>query len=146
MLKRSAKMKPTVVKIPTNEINDWKSFHEVFARVLGFPDFYGCNMNAWIDCMTSVDEPQDGLSEIHGTKEAGICLDLGDCTSFARRCPQQYEAILDSSAFVNFRRIEAGEDPVISLSFHNQESIFPKQGANMTKRKWGIRFGGRSES
>lgn len=140
------KMKPTIVKIPTNEIHDWDSFHKVFARVLGFPDFYGCNMNAWIDCMTSIDEPLDGLSETHGTKEAGICLDLGDCTAFAKRCPQQYEAILDSSAFVNYRRIEAGEEPVISLSFHNQEPISAQEGTSKAKRRWGIRSVGGSKS
>lgn len=119
-------MKPTVVKIPTDEIHDWDSFHSVFARVLGFPEFYGRNMNAWIDCMASIDEPEDGLSSVHGTKEAGILLDLGDCTEFAKRCPEQYEAILDCSGFVNYRRIEVGEDPVMSLRLWNREPITKK--------------------
>jgi hypothetical protein len=30
-----------VVRIPTNKIVDWATFHDVFARELGFPDFYG---------------------------------------------------------------------------------------------------------
>ena len=113
-------MNSKLVSIPVSEIYDWNSFHSVFSRVLGFPDFYGRNMAAWIDCMTSIDEPDDGLSEVHGTKEAGMCLVLGDCTSFARRCPEQYNAILDSVGFVNHRRIEIGEEPVLSLSFWNQ--------------------------
>ena len=99
-------------------------------------ELYGCNMNAWIDCMTSIDEPLDGLSKIHGTKEAGICLDLGDCTSFAKRCPQQYEAIVDSSAFVNYRRIATGEEPVISLSFRNQAQSRPNK--KQAKQRWRI--------
>ncbi|RYY52199.1 MAG: barnase inhibitor [Chitinophagaceae bacterium] len=114
-------MKPAIVAIPVNEIVDWDSFHVVFARELGFPDFYGKNMNAWIDCMTSVDDPEDGLTSVHGTKEAGLLLNLGDCTEFAKRCPEQYEAILDSVGFVNHRRMEAGGEPVISLSFWNRE-------------------------
>jgi hypothetical protein len=116
-------MKPAIVAIPVNEIVDWDSFHVVFARELGFPDFYGKNMNAWIDCMTSVDEPEDGMTSVHGTKEAGLLLNLGDCTEFAKRCPEQYEAILDSVGFVNHRRMEAGEEPVISLSFWNREPV-----------------------
>jgi len=126
-------MKPTIVKIPTEEIHDWESFHSVFSRLLGFPDFYGRTMNAWIDCMTSVDEPEDGLSTIHGTKEAGLCLDLGDCTDFAKRCPTQYEAILDSTALVNYRRMEVGEEPVISLSFRNREPILAKHDIGTDK-------------
>lgn len=116
-------MKPAIVAIPVDEIVDWDSFHVVFARELGFPDFYGKNMNAWIDCMTSVDEPEDGMTSVHGTKEAGLLLNLGDCTEFAKRCPEQYEAILDSVGFVNHRRMEAGEEPVISLSFWNREPV-----------------------
>ena len=49
-----------VVRIPTSEIVDWESFHSVFQRVLGFPEFYGRNMNAWIDCLTSADSLDDG--------------------------------------------------------------------------------------
>lgn len=40
-------MNTTLVPIPTNQITDWPSFHEVFAEALGFPSFYGKNMNAW---------------------------------------------------------------------------------------------------
>lgn len=110
-------MKPTIVRIPVNEIRDWDSFHSVFSKVLGFPDFYGRNMDAWIDCMTSVDCPEDGMTSIHANKEAGMLLDLGDCTDFAQRCPEIYEAILDCSGFVNYRRMESGEEPILSLSF-----------------------------
>ena len=46
-----------VVRIPTSRITDWDSFHRVFVEIMGFPEFYGRNMNAWIDCMTSLDSP-----------------------------------------------------------------------------------------
>ena len=44
-----------------SKITDWKSFHDECAAVFGFPDFYGRNMNAWIDCLTYVREG-DGMS------------------------------------------------------------------------------------
>ncbi len=56
-------MKTTVVTIPTDAIVDWDSFHEVFRTALGFPDFYGRNMDAWIDCMTSIDDPSSGMTD-----------------------------------------------------------------------------------
>lgn len=108
------------VKIPVNQITDWETFHKVFAEVLGFPDYYGHNMNAWIDCMTYIDEPDLGMTSIHVDIGQILVLDLGDCTLFASKCPIQYETLLDCSAFVNYRRIEKGEEPVLALSFWNQ--------------------------
>ena len=58
----------TVVKLDTARIADWDSFHDVCAQALGFPGFYGRNMNAWIDCMTSLDEPRDGMTRVHAPK------------------------------------------------------------------------------
>ncbi len=45
-----------IVTVPVSEIKDWDTFHTVFAHVFGFPDYYGRNMNAWIDCMTYLDD------------------------------------------------------------------------------------------
>jgi hypothetical protein len=52
------------VRIDGSQLTDWESFHKVFAGVLGFPAFYGNNMDAWIDCMTSLDTPDDGMTTI----------------------------------------------------------------------------------
>ena len=111
-----------VVSIPTEEIRDWDSFHTVCARVLGFPDFYGRNMNAWIDCMTSIDHPAHGMTAVHAAAGT-LAIQLGDCTNFAQRCPEQYEVILDSAAFVNYRRIDLGDRPVLAISCFNREPL-----------------------
>ena len=110
-------MASTLVKIDLDRISDWQSFHDVFSEALGFPDFYGRNMNAWIDCMTSVDEPADGLTSVHAPSGGFLVLQFENVADFAARCPELYEAIADCTAFVNFRRIEAGEEPVLGLSF-----------------------------
>ena len=84
-------------------------------------------MDAWIDCLTSVDEPNDGMTSVSVNQGECLVLDLGECTDFAQRCPAQYEAILDSTAFVNFRRMEAGDEPVLVLSFWNREPLIKKK-------------------
>ena len=61
-----------------NNIRDWDSFHEEFARVYGFPDFYGRNMNAWIDCLTSLDAPEDGISSVHCEPGSVVTLELAN--------------------------------------------------------------------
>lgn len=82
---------------------DWRSFHREFKRVMQFPVYYGENMNAWIDC---VDEQTDELSLI--LIENGSML--------KEQAPEILEAILEGIAFINFRKMEAGEQPSVLVS------------------------------
>ena len=102
--------------VDCGEITDEASFHDVFARTLGFPKFYGRNMNAWIDCLTSIDAPADGMTTVHAPDGGALVLDLKERRNFAARCPAVYAALIECSAFVNWRRIEAGQTPVLVLS------------------------------
>ena len=111
-------MTVNLVKIDCANIKDWGSFHEEFARVLGFPDFYGRNMDAWIDCMSSLSDPNDGMTQIHCEKGEVVTIELANINDFKSRCPEQYDAIIECSAFVNWRLIEIDQPPVIALSFH----------------------------
>jgi hypothetical protein len=52
-----------VIDVPVSRIYDWDSFHDTFATALGFPSFYGRNMDAWIDCLTYRDE-DDGMAAV----------------------------------------------------------------------------------
>ena len=107
----------STVKIECDNIRDWSSFHSEFNRVFAFPKFYGKNMNAWIDCMTSLDCPEDSLTGIHCQPGKVITIELENATSLKTRCPDIYTEILECSAFVNWRRIENNEPPVLALSF-----------------------------
>ena len=111
-------MRNPVVKIDTRRITDWPSFHTVFAEAMGFPGFYGRNMNAWIDCMTSLDVPEDGMTAVHAPSGGVLAIQLDHVNEFAARCPEQYGALIEAAAFVNWRRIEAGEEAVLSLSYY----------------------------
>lgn len=105
-----------LVRIETRAITDWPSFHRIFAEALGFPEYYGRNMDAWIDCVSSLDVPGDGRVYV----EPGelLTLQLDHMKDFATRCPEQYAAIVECSAFVNWRRVEAGEPSLVALSFY----------------------------
>jgi hypothetical protein len=80
---------------------DWDSFHVEFARVFGFPDFYGRNMDAWVDCITSLDAPDDGMSSIHCEGGTVMTLELENVKEFEYYCPEEYKALIECSAFVN---------------------------------------------
>jgi Barstar (barnase inhibitor) len=111
-----------IVQIPVDEIVDWGTFHEVFARVLGFPDYYGRNLDAWIDCMTYVDDEAAAMisSDLVVGEGDIMTLHLGLLADFPERCREQYEALNDCVAFVNWRRLEAGERPILALSFYRR--------------------------
>ncbi len=108
-------MNTTLIDIPVKRIVDWASFHEVFADVLGYPAFYGRNMNAWIDCMTDADRPDTGMVRVAVQPGQLMTLQIDDADDFAKRCPEQFDALIECTAFVNFRRVETGGTPVLSL-------------------------------
>ena len=106
-----------IVDITTSGIHDWDSFHDVFATALGFPDFYGRNMNAWVDCLTYADL-DDGMRNVTVGPGEVLTLQLQDVRNFRSRCREQYEAVVEGAAFVNWSRIEQGARPIIALSFY----------------------------
>jgi hypothetical protein len=111
-----------VVRIPTSQITDWASFHDVFEATLGFPGYYGRNMDAWIDCLTYADDPEALMLAEDSLAGPGdvLTLQLDDADDFKRRCPEQWDAVIECAGFVNWRRIEVGERPILALSFYAQ--------------------------
>lgn len=107
-----------LVKLDTSRITDWGTFHDVFAEAFGFPAFYGGNMNAWIDCMTSLDDPSAEMSKVHAPPGGVVVLELEHVDDFICRCPEQYGALIECAAFVNWRKIEMGEPAVLAMSFY----------------------------
>ena len=99
-----------------SQISDWDAFHDTFAATLGFPGFYGRNMDAWIDCITSADQ-DDGMTAVTVAAGDVLTLQLEDCNTFRARCPDIYAKLIECAAFVNWRRIEVGERAIVALSF-----------------------------
>lgn len=105
-------MSPKVV-IDCSLISDWESLHDVFADALGFPEYYGRNSSAWIDCMTY---PNDECARVSLAEDEVLTVHLKSAQVLKERAPQLLIDILEMSAFVNFRRIEIGEQPVLIIS------------------------------
>jgi hypothetical protein len=127
-------MDSLLIRVPVENISDWPSFHEVFQETLGFPTFYGRNMDAWIDCLTSVDLPDDGMSAVTANPGGTLILTIDNPFDFRRRCPEQYDALIECSAIVNFRREEGGEGPVIALLLNGRNNEWlVQQSANFER-------------
>jgi len=112
-----------VIQIPAEQITDWSTFHDVFAAALGFPAFYGCNMNAWIDCLTYVDDPDAGMTKVMVGPGDVLTLQIDAFSAFAARCPEQYAALIECGAFVNWRRVVRGERAIPALAFYTEDAL-----------------------
>ena len=100
----------------TEDIGDWDSFHKICKKIFGFPDFYGENMNAWIDCLSYLYE-DDGMSRFQLSNGEMLFIEVTNTKSFNERSPEIFDALVESSAAVNFRY----ERPVIALVFTDRE-------------------------
>ena len=105
------------LSVDCERITDWPSFHREFAQAFGFPEFYGKNMNAWIDCLTYLDDPDAGMSTVHCSRGSVLALELLNVAAFRQQCPEQYSALIECAAFVNWRRLETGLPAVLAISF-----------------------------
>src|SRR5690242_6490649 len=97
---------PEFVQIDGSRITDWETFHDHFSAAFGFPSFYGRNMNAWVDCMTYLDDPGAGMTSVNVSRGDILVISIASVRDFKKRCPEIYEALVECSAFVNSRKIE----------------------------------------
>jgi hypothetical protein len=107
------------VQIASHRIKDWDSFFRVFKEAFGFPDFFGNNMDAWIDCMSDLSTTiQKGMTEFeieHGDK---VILDIPEADEWKKRCPDIFEAFIECTSFANYRNLKVGEDAPLLLFLH----------------------------
>ena len=106
-----------IVRIDCAAIKSDETFHSAFAEAIGFPGFYGRNMNAWIDCMSYLDEPDSGMTRVTIKPGDVLTLHLEGVQEFSKCCPDLYAALIECSAFVNWRRTSNGENALVALSF-----------------------------
>ena len=104
------------VRLSADKITDWQSFHQTCKETMGFPDFHGMNMDAWIDCMSYLDEDA-GMTRFLLSAGEALHIEITETESFKSRLPEILDALIECSAFVNQRYIEVGTLPPISLVF-----------------------------
>lgn len=57
------------------------------------------------------------MTSVHVKPGEVLVLDLGELGDFPERCPEIYEAIIDCTAFVNYAKLDVGEEVVLTLAF-----------------------------
>ncbi len=103
-----------VVSLDGRRIGDWNAFHAECRVVFGFPDFYGENMDAWIDCLSSLRDG-DAMSKFTLAPDETLRIELLHAAALQQKAPEILDALEDCAAEVNERCIEKGQKPPLSL-------------------------------
>ncbi|QFP77132.1 barstar family protein [Deinococcus sp. AJ005] len=90
-----------------------EDFHDVCTKIFGFPDFYGRNMNAWIDCMGDLDDSTMTRFQLPPDEE--LRLHLPGFDIFLEIRPDVGQYLIDCVTAVNRRHAEVQASNRISL-------------------------------
>ncbi len=104
------------VQINTKQITDWASFHQICKEAFGFFDGYGRNMDAWIDCMSYLEE-DDGMTKFCLEKDEILYIEINETEDFNKRHPEIFKDLIECTAIVNQRYFETDNKPKIALLF-----------------------------
>ena len=95
-------------------ITDWESFHTVCAQEFGFPDFYGRNLDAWIDCMSYIDMG-DGMCRFVLQPQEILTIEITASDTFRRQAPNILASLAELVEHVNDRLVERGDTQRLCL-------------------------------
>lgn len=67
-------MKFVTINIDFTEIDSLDSLHESLFHSFGFPDFYGRNFHAFVDCVSSIRYPEEGMTSFFLEKDEFLLI------------------------------------------------------------------------
>jgi len=91
------------VELDFLKMKDKESFHNEFKKVMGFPEFYGMNGDAWIDCMSCIDEKDDGMSTVTIEPSESLDLVVSHVEEIIQNNSKLFLDFIELVAFVNQR-------------------------------------------
>lgn len=119
--KKSDNAPPTtpsvVLKLDGRQMVDATSFHAVLAKAFGFVKGYGQNLDALADCLTHLDDPLTTLSKVQVAPGQMLTIQLESVHAMQLAHRDLYDALIETIAFVNFRRLERHQPPILALAF-----------------------------
>lgn len=103
-----------IVRLDAKKMTDVASMHATLVEAFGFFSGYGKNLDALIDCLSSLDDPKAGLSRVQIFPGEVLLLVIENVT---KKSAAQVKALSDVVAFVNWRRWEKRQQPVIAIAY-----------------------------
>jgi len=104
---------PTV-ELDGRRITNWPAFHNESQLCFGFPDIYGRNQDAWIDCLSGLRD-DDGMTAFVLGADETLEVVLHHAATLRQRAPRILRALEENIAEINQRYVEDGAKPALVL-------------------------------
>jgi hypothetical protein len=102
------------VKLDGERIKDWASFHAECRREFGFPEFYGCNMDAWVDCLSYLRD-DEGMTKFRLQADEILQIEISKADVLKLSMPEILDELAFCVAAINDRYEDYGEKPALEL-------------------------------
>ena len=102
------------VVLDGKQLVTWDGFHTECADGLGFPEFYGRNRDAWIDCVSDIG---GGLMRAELQAEAEFLIVIESSAAWAAAAPEIVIEFVQLLEAVHMRLREAGSMKQIGVVF-----------------------------
>ena len=106
-------MKLKKLSVDFRQVQNLEEMHNALAKIFDFPDFYGKNVNALIDCWSSLRYPENGMVGVSIDKDESLLLEV---KAMSRLDPIMMNHFVNAVEGVNERSMEEwGQQPLILL-------------------------------
>jgi len=95
-------------------ITDWPSFHAACRREFGFPDFYGDNLDAWVDCLSYLRD-DEGMTRFRLGEDEVLRIEIRNAAALRAKAPEIPEELAFCVEAINDRYADYGEKPALEL-------------------------------
>jgi len=103
------------VQLDGAALTDWDAFHTVSKKAFGFPDFYGRNMDAWVDCLSYLRD-DDAMSSFRLQPNEVLEIEVLHADLLRQRAPEILGELEFCVAAINERYADYGEKPALELA------------------------------
>src|SRR5262245_3689287 len=108
-----------LIRIDAARLTDAAGLHAALGEAFGFGPDYGKNLDALVDCLTHLDDPQAGMSRVQVFPGQVVLLVLEHTQGMNKHTAAQVKTLTDAVAFVNWRRWEKKQPPVLALAYQH---------------------------
>ena len=109
-----------VIRIDSRRLTDTASLYGALDEVFGFPAESGKNLDALIDLLTHLDNTQVRTSRVQVLPGQLVLLVLEHLEGHNKRTEAQIASLLDVIAFVNWRRLEKSQPPLLAVAYERE--------------------------
>lgn len=104
----------TVVRLNGEAMTDWDAFHRTCKAEFGFPDFYGCNMDAWVDCLSYLRD-EEGMTKFRLKPNEKLQITITNAEILRTKAPDILAELAFCIEAINERYADYGETPALEL-------------------------------